>query len=145
MKKGGLDNRYYDKLLADSARQARVPEALIQRHPSSQKFHDFCDQMKALHDKKQQDYGRANDPFANVRSTEDWGQPAWVGAMIRATDKLRRLQKAAQGGTMANESVEDSFMDLAVYSIIGLCLYLEKSEATNELFDAPGAALRASE
>ena len=133
---GGLDKRYYDKY--------RTPE-VAQRHPSSQKFHDFCDQMKALHDKKQQDYGRANDPFANVRSTEDWGQPAWVGAMIRATDKLRRLQKAAQGGTMANESVEDSFMDLAVYSIIGLVLYREKEEAANELYDAPGAALRVGE
>lgn len=96
------------------------------RHPSSQKFHDLCDAMKAMHDKKQQDYGRANDPFANVRSTEEWGQPAWVGAMIRATDKMRRLQKVAQGGTLANEGVEDSFMDLAVYAIIGMVLYREQ-------------------
>lgn len=109
---GGLDARYY-------------AEAKAPRHPSSQKFHDFCDAMKAMHDKKQQDYGRANDPFANVRSTEEWGQPAWVGAMIRATDKMRRLQKVAAGGTLANEGVEDSFMDLAVYAIIGLVLYQE--------------------
>jgi len=109
---GGLDARYYAK----------------KRHPASQKFHDFCDAMKALHDQKQQDYGREDDPFANVRSTEDWGQPAWVGAMIRATDKMRRLQKVARGGTLANEGVEDSFMDLAVYAIIGLVLYKETTE-----------------
>jgi hypothetical protein len=98
------------------------------RHPASQAFHDHCDAMKLLHDQKQKDYGRENDPFANVRGTEEWGQPGWVGAMIRATDKMRRLQKVAQGGTLANEGVEDSFMDLAVYAIIGLVLYREQAE-----------------
>ena len=95
------------------------------RHPSSQKFHDLCDAMKAMHDKKQQDYGRANDPFANVRASEDFGVAGWAGCMIRANDKMRRIQKAAQGGTLSNEGVEDSLMDLAVYSIIALVLYRE--------------------
>lgn len=117
MNEGGLDVRYYEK----------------KRHPAAQQFHDFCDQMKAMHDKKQQDYGQDNDPFANVRSTEEWGQPAWVGAMIRATDKLRRLQKVAQGGTLSNEGVEDSFMDLAVYTIIGLVLYQEQHEPGSDV------------
>jgi hypothetical protein len=74
---------------------------------------------------KQSDYGRANDPFANVRASEDFGIEGWIGALVRMNDKMRRLQKAAQGGTMANESVEDSFMDLAVYAVIGLILYQE--------------------
>ena len=104
---------------------------LAQRHPASQAFHDACDAMKDLHDLKQADYGRQNDPFANVRGTEEWGQPGWVGAMIRATDKMRRLQKVAQGGTLANEGVEDSFMDLAVYAIIGLVLYREDQRKLN--------------
>jgi hypothetical protein len=97
----------------------------IERHPLSQRFHDLLVEMGELHDKKQSDYGRANDPFANVRSTEEWGQPAWVGAMIRATDKLRRLQKVAQGGTLANEGVYDSLLDLAVYALIAYVLYEE--------------------
>ncbi len=101
---------------------------MSERHPSSQKFHDLCDEMKALHDRKQRDYGRVTDPFANVRATEEWGQPGWVGAMIRATDKMRRLQKVAQGGTLSNESAEDSFMALAVYAIIGLVLFREANE-----------------
>lgn len=98
------------------------------RHPSSQQFHDLCDAMKAMHDRKMADYGRDNDPFANVRSTEEWGQPAWVGAMIRATDKLKRLQKVAAGGTLINEGAEDSFIDLAVYSVIALVLYREQKK-----------------
>ena len=117
---GGLDARYYEK---------RIEPVVFPptRHSASQEFHDLCDAMKAMHDRKQLDYGRDDDPFANVRSTEDWGQPAWVGAMIRATDKMRRLQKVAQGGTLSNESAEDSFMDLAVYAIIGLVLYREET------------------
>lgn len=95
------------------------------RHPASERFHTLLKEIGELHDKKQADYGRDNDPFANVRGTEEWGQPGWVGAMIRATDKLRRLQKVARGGTLENETARDSFMDLAVYAIIGLVLYDE--------------------
>jgi hypothetical protein len=78
-----------------------------------------------LHDKKQRDYGTDTDPFANVRGSEEWGVTSWVGALFRATDKLRRLQKFAREGKLANEAVEDSFRDLAVYTIIALVLFEE--------------------
>lgn len=93
--------------------------------PGHPRFHELLKIIGELHDKKQQDYGQMGDPFANVRGSVEWGVEPWVGAMIRATDKLKRLQKAAKGGIMANESVEDSFMDLAVYALIGLVLYEE--------------------
>lgn len=98
------------------------------RHISSERFHAFLKQMGDLHDKKQCDYGQPNDPFANVRASTEWGMPAWVGCMIRANDKIRRLQTMAKTGTLTNESARDSFMDLAVYSIIGLCLYEDDQE-----------------
>lgn len=79
-----------------------------------------------MHDKKQKDYGREGDPFANVRASADFGVPAWIGCTIRMNDKMKRLQKAARGGTMANESVEDSLLDLAVYAIIALVLRREE-------------------
>lgn len=107
---------------------------MTERHPLSQRFHNLLTEIGELHDKKQADYGRENDPFANVRSTEEWGQPAWVGAMIRATDKLRRLQKVARGGTLANEGARDSFLDLAVYALIGLVLYDEASKDSDVPF-----------
>ena len=44
---------------------------------------------------KQDDYGRGNDPFANVRASSDWGIPAWVGSMVRLNDKVKRLQSFA--------------------------------------------------
>ena len=91
----------------------------------SRRFHEILKELGSLHDKKQQDYGTPTDPFANVRSSEDWGIPAWVGGMVRATDKLKRIQKYARQGHLANESVEDSFRDLAVYAIIALVLWEE--------------------
>ena len=93
------------------------------RHPNSARFHQLLEAIGALHDKKQQDYGRGDDPFANVRASEEWGIPGWVGAMVRLNDKVRRLQKAASGGTLANEGVKDSLMDIAVYSLIAYVLY----------------------
>ena len=93
-----------------------------------QRFHQLLKEIADLHDKKQQDYGRDDDPFANVRASSDWGVPAWVGALIRGTDKIKRLQKAARSGTLANESVEDSMMDLMVYSGIALILYREDKD-----------------
>ena len=95
----------------------------MQRHPNSARFHEILGELGALHDKKQRDYGRAGDPFANVRASEEWGIAPWVGAMVRLNDKVRRLQVAAQGGTLVNESVEDSMRDIAVYSVIALVLW----------------------
>lgn len=88
-------------------------------------FEKIVAEILALHDRKQHDYGRMNDPFANVRASEDFGIPGWVGAVVRGNDKMRRLQNAAKGTLLKNESIEDSLMDMAVYSIIALVLYRE--------------------
>lgn len=93
------------------------------RHPNSARFHELLKEAGALHDQKQADYGREDDPFANVRASEDWGIPGWQGAMIRLNDKVRRLQKLAKKGSLMNESALDSFMDIAVYALIAHVLY----------------------
>lgn len=89
------------------------------------RFHAELARLGELHDRKQHDYGRETDPFANVRGSEEWNVPSWVGAMIRANDKIRRLQAFARRGTLANEGVEDSFDDLAVYAVIAKILFKE--------------------
>lgn len=99
-----------------------MPERLSSGSPT---FDAVLDELAAMHAKKNKDYGRAADPYANVRGSQEWGIPPWVGAMVRANDKVKRLQKFAQTGELANEGAEDSLIDLAVYSIIGLILYRE--------------------
>lgn len=91
----------------------------------SAKFHALLRELGETHDRKQKDYGRPGDPFSNVRGSEEWGVPAWVGALVRATDKVRRLQTLARTQKLVNESARDSFIDLAVYALIGLVLYEE--------------------
>lgn len=112
------------KELTGKEQQALLPKQAT-RHPKDARFHELLGELAALYNKKQLDYGKGDDPFANVRGAEEWGIPAWVGAMIRATDKIKRLQTFAAKGSLANEGVEDSFKDLAVYAMIGLCLYEE--------------------
>ena len=102
-----------------------------QRHPNSERFHQILKELGDLHDKKQLDYGRGNDPFANVRASLDWGVPAWVGAMIRLNDKVKRLQSFSTKGSLANEGVEDSLRDISVYAAIALVLYEEESKKAN--------------
>ena len=45
---------------------------------------------------------------------------------------MRRLQKFAQDGYLANESVEDSLIDNIVYGVIALALFREETDATQE-------------
>lgn len=106
------------------------------------KFKSILDEMAALHDKKQRDYGRDTDPFANVRASEDFGIDGWKGCLIRANDKIRRLQTYCRKGTLANEGVEDSLIDLAVYAVIALCLWREQqadADTAEEILPYVGA------
>lgn len=85
----------------------------------------LLDELKALHCKKASDYGRGEDPFANVRASADFGVPVWVGVMIRANDKMHRIKSFLANGKLENESLEDSLLDLAAYALIALVLFRE--------------------
>lgn len=97
-------------------------------HPGYLKI---LDEMRALHCKKAADYGRGTDPLANVRASSEFGIPAWVGVMVRAGDKMHRIKSLIVNGSLKNESVEDSLMDLAAYAIIALTLKREQDAAAS--------------
>ncbi len=99
----------------------------MERHPNSARFHELLKIAGEMHDKKQSDYGRGDDPFANIRASINWGVPAWVGAMVRLNDKVNRLQSLRLKGSLANESALDSFMDIAVYALIAHTLYEQET------------------
>lgn len=91
-----------------------------------QRFMDVLDELQEIHVKKSADYGTKEDFLANVRASVDWGVPAWVGAMIRANDKVIRLQSLQHKGFLANESARDALLDLASYAVIALILMEEE-------------------
>jgi len=95
-------------------------------HPSSRRFYAVLAEAAKLHDKKQRDYGSDVDPFANVKASEDFGIPGWLGCIVRGNDKVRRIMAFATRGELANESIEDALIDLLVYSGIALVLYREQ-------------------
>lgn len=92
------------------------------------RFHALLKEIGDLHDKKQQDYGKDTDPFANVRASAEFGVAPWIGALVRLNDKVTRLKQFSSRRALANESAEDSMMDIAVYALIALVLYREESE-----------------
>lgn len=89
------------------------------------RFKAILDEMWALHQKKAADYGTDSDLLSNLRGSEAFGIPAWLGALIRMNDKVRRLQTFARKKSLVNESVEDSLTDLACYAILALILLRE--------------------
>lgn len=95
-------------------------------HPG---FLKLLDEVREMHCRKAADYGRGADPLANCRAAEEFGLPAWLGVAVRMNDKLHRIKSFCQNGELKNESIEDSFMDLAAYALIALTLYREEQAA----------------
>jgi hypothetical protein len=92
----------------------------------------LLDEMRELHIRKAADYGDQDndDPLANIRHGAKLVRiPAWQGAMLRANDKVFRIEQYIKKGTLANEGVEDSLMDLAAYALLALVLFRESGGA----------------
>jgi hypothetical protein len=89
------------------------------RHP---KFHALVDEILALHESKNSDYAMDADPLSNLRRCEAFGIPAWKGVLVRLTDKASRIEQLANGKAPKHESLRDSLIDQAVYSL--LCVVL---------------------
>ena len=111
---------------------------MSQGHPE---YLRILDQMRDMHVRKSADYGRGEDPLANLRGSAEFGIPPWVGTVIRATDKVHRLKSFVANGTLKNESVEDSLLDLASYAILALILYRERGDAPAAPEPEPAASL----
>jgi hypothetical protein len=89
-------------------------------------FLGVLEEVRELHKYKSEDYGSDEDCFSNIRSAQDFGISPWLGAMLRANDKVSRLKTFARRGTLKCESVEDSLIDLANYAIIALIFYRQE-------------------
>lgn len=101
-------------------------------------FADIARELIEIHDRKGKDYGTTGDPYANVRMSEAFGIPAWIGVGIRMNDKMKRLQTAANqyltSGEvrLQHEGLIDIARDFAVYGVILEIMIREWIEAGNE-------------
>jgi len=98
-------------------------------HPTSQAYFDLLDTLRELHVSKSAGYGcpDGTDPLLNIRRGAEFvGIKAWQGAMVRLSDKVTRLSVFNKTGNLPHESVEDTLLDLASYSLLALLLYREE-------------------
>lgn len=94
-------------------------------HGGDPRFLRKLEEIAELHSRKQHDYGKDEDPFANIRASADFGVPPWVGAVIRMNDKVTRLKSFVTKGELKNEGVAESLVDIPVYALIALILFEE--------------------
>ena len=94
----------------------------------TERFYELLEKMQATHDAKRHDYANPDDVFANFRTCEAAGIPAWKGCCVRIGDKFRRIMGFAKKEKLKvkDESNKDTLIDLAKYAIIALILYEEE-------------------
>jgi len=80
-------------------------------------FDDVLQRMAAIHQAKNADYGSSYNLAPALL-----GIPAYVGILVRMTDKLARACKLAQGekAQVQDEVLTDTLMDLANYSVLAI-------------------------
>ena len=77
------------------------------------------------------DYSKASDSLSNFKLVEEFGLPVWVGVLVRISDKYSRIvqltNKALNGkeAEVKEESIKDTLVDLANYSVIAVILFEE--------------------
>tara|TARA_R110000796_G_scaffold35248_1_gene90726 strand:+ start:377 stop:760 length:384 start_codon:yes stop_codon:yes gene_type:complete len=87
-------------------------------------FNKAQKELYNLFSKKMMDYGLGNIALGgNLESPEDQ-KYALQGIQIRLNDKINRLKNLLKNGKsyVENESLEDTFIDIANYGIIGILL-----------------------
>ncbi len=97
------------------------------------RFDELLMEMKAIHDAKRSDYA-PGDELGNFRLAELAGVPAWVGILVRLTDKVSRACSFAKTGqfTVKEEGLSDTLLDLANYALLCLITYEEAQRARRE-------------
>jgi len=101
-------------------------------------FDDRLVDMQRTHAKKQADYGTDQDEYANYTSSEEFGIPAWLNAVLRVREKLNRVATFVNKGELQNESIEDALRDIATGGAIAWDLYLSAEETTSATEGARG-------
>ena len=94
-------------------------------HPD---FYKLLKQMADLHSRKNHDYAGTSDPLKNLRACKRLNLEPFLGVLVRLQDKWSRLEEFVKSGQLMvkNESVIDTLMDNAVYSLLAIILYQEQ-------------------
>ena len=98
------------------------------------RYRELLDRMWEMHHAKGADYSGAQDTLRNLRECERFGVSAVLGTLVRMSDKWQRVTNllgSGQGPAVKAESVKDTLLDLAAYSLLEILL-IEETEARVE-------------
>lgn len=121
-----------------------IEQRLRHGHP---RFYKLLEEMADLHDRKNHDYSKEEDPLSNLRACKAIGLTPFMGVMVRLQDKWARLITFVKKGQLKvkDESVKDTLMDNAVYSLLGIILLEEEESKSSAEMLAGAIANRRSE
>ena len=110
-----------------TTRKNNTAEETKHGHP---RFYEILEAMVELHSRKNHDYAGTSDPLKNLRACERLELKPFIGVMVRLQDKWSRLEEFVKSGKLMvkGESVKDTLMDNAVYSILAIILYEEQEK-----------------
>lgn len=96
----------------------------------SARFYQLLEEIADLHSRKNANYSEDNDPLSNLRLCQQFvGVDPFLGVMVRLTDKFSRLSQLAKGKPdEVGESIKDTLMDNAIYSLLAIILWEEKEK-----------------
>ena len=120
-----MDDKY--PIINSKDPESAKPEADKVARRGHPKFYQLLEEMADLHSRKNANYTVGQDHFSNIRESERFDIPAWKGTLVRMGDKWNRLLSLAKGNPdMVGETMKDTLMDMAVYSLICIILLEEK-------------------
>ena len=98
----------------------------------NKRFHELLKTMAEMHDKKNKDYGSDDDCLSNLKGCQRLGIHPATGTIIRLQDKWARIENFFKNKKLNNESVEDSLLDNAIYSLLAIQILEEEKQSTEE-------------
>ena len=87
------------------------------------RFYQLLEEIADLHSRKNHDYAKTAEPLSNFNRAAALGVEPWRGVLVRMSDKWSRIEQLSSGKTAKNESLRDSLVDMAVYSLLCVLLY----------------------
>jgi len=106
------EEELWDKMTKENEMNNQAADGLELKTGQGRRLLELAHENVQLADRKQQDYGPNNILYSGE-----------MGIIVRCQDKLCRLKHMLEkNGGVQNESIEDSYRDLANYALIGILL-----------------------
>ena len=127
-----ISEEEFDKLVKENPDGITVSlavETFENEYPElSEEYKRISEEMYEMFARKQMDYGLNNIALCGDLTNDEDKKFSLTGLAIRLTDKISRLKNLLINGKnyVKGEGMEDTFIDIANYGIIGLLVGRDK-------------------